>query len=256
MDSIISEARERINRENAARAEFEAREKREREIHDTMEFLRNNPDYRSPAEIAEIEKKAAAALVLKQKQELEEFNQNLARLLNGGETPYKPADLIVSPGKPAEHGEQRARKHSAEVNRIKCGKAPKMDLMTLMQVFNPDLMKAAKTDLMTNRKNPEVFRNIVEYVLSHYVYPTENDYKIRHRYNIIFKDCLGCHHCVCLPNYNVPLRHKKVDERGRETSIPHTYDTLLTYSRCEGGRFLPSGKKLPCWYDGDVSATC
>ena len=279
MDAIVREARERINRENAARAAFEAKEKREQEIHDTMEFLRKNPDYRSPEEIAIQEKKDAAALVLKQKQELEDFNRNLAHLLNMGESPYKPAEPIVSPKKPAEHGEQRARKHTVEVNRIKCGKAPKMDLATLHEErFVVDLMRAAKNDLLTNRNNPEVFRNIVEYIVSHGnhpKYPNESDSSISHRYNVIFKQCIGCHHDQGYHNHctggitreygggeykPVPLiykMHRTKNDVGAGIWVPHTYETLRVYSKCRYGKPQKQGiGNLPCWYDGDGSATC
>lgn len=112
-----------------------------------------------------------------------------------------------------------------------------------------ELMQIARYDFVTNKENPELFRQITEYGMR--VSGGGSVSPPRWRGHWVYNQCLECDHVNSTDNYLPEFQVTK--DHQEPTNIPHNYYSVLWHSICQaGGRSDPrlgqthSGY-LPCW---------
>jgi hypothetical protein len=109
-----------------------------------------------------------------------------------------------------------------------------------------ELMQIARYDFVTNKENPELFRQITEYGMR--VSGGGSVSPARWRGHWVYNQCLECDHVNSTDNYLPEFQVTK--DRQEPTNIPHNYYSVLWHSICQaGGRAngqTHSGY-LPCW---------
>jgi hypothetical protein len=109
-----------------------------------------------------------------------------------------------------------------------------------------ELMQIARYDFVTNKENPELFRQITEYGMR--VSGGGSVSPPRWRGHWVYNQCLECDHVNSTDNYLPEFQVTK--DHQEPTNIPHNYYSVLWHSICQaGGRAngqTHSGY-LPCW---------